>query len=66
MNLVVNGKPHSHSGNGTLAELLEECHANPSRVAIMINGEVVRRSQWDSVRLSEGDRVEMLMFAAGG
>ncbi len=66
MNLVVNGKPHSHGGGGTLAELFEECHANPAQVAVMINGEVVRRGHWDSVKLAEGDQVEMLVFAAGG
>ena len=66
MNLVVNGKPHSHGGGGTLAELFEECRANPAQVAVMINGEVVRRAQWDSVKLVEGDQVEMLVFAAGG
>jgi thiamine biosynthesis protein ThiS len=34
--------------------------------AIMINGEVVRRSQWDAVRLAEGDAVELIVAAAGG
>jgi thiamine biosynthesis protein ThiS len=32
----------------------------------MINGDVVLRSQWESVKLSECDHVELLMFAGGG
>ncbi len=66
MNLVVNGEPHDHNGRGTIDELLQECQADPSRTAIMINGDVVLRSQWESVKLSECDHVELLMFAGGG
>jgi len=66
MNLVVNGEPHHHNGRGTIGELLLECQADPSRTAIMINGDVVLRSQWESVKLSECDHVELLMFAGGG
>jgi sulfur carrier protein len=66
MNLVVNDEPHVHNGRGTIGELLQECQADPSRTAIMINGDVVPRSQWESVKLSEHDRVELLVFAGGG
>jgi thiamine biosynthesis protein ThiS len=66
MNLVVNGAAHRHNGRGTIAELLEEFKAAPAMTAILINGEVVRRSQWDAVRLSEGDTVELIVMAAGG
>jgi sulfur carrier protein len=66
MNLIVNGNPHSHNGGGTIAELLEEHRLAPAMTAIMVNGEVVRRSRWDLVRLSEGDAVELIVAAAGG
>ena len=66
MNLVVNGEIHKHKGHGSIADLLAECQAEPSRTAIMINGEVTPRGRWNSVRLVEGDRVELLMFAGGG
>jgi len=66
MNLVVNGAPHLHKGQGSVAELLAEFHAAPAMTALMINGEVVRRSGWESVRLAEGDEVELIVAAAGG
>ena len=66
MNLVVNGEPYPYAGQGTIAELLAELHAAPAMTALMINGEVVRRSRWDSVRLAEGDEVELIVAAAGG
>jgi len=66
MNLVVNGAPYLHGGQGTIAELLAEWRLAPPMTAVMINGEVIRRSQWEPVRLSEGDRVELIVAAAGG
>ena len=66
MNLVVNGAPHPHAGQGTIAELLAEFHAVPAMTAVLINGEVARRSGWESVRLAEGDEIELIVAAAGG
>jgi sulfur carrier protein len=66
MNLFVNGVSHPFEGQGTVAELLEDLHAAPAMTAVMINGDVVRRSRWESVRLAEGDHVELIVAAAGG
>lgn len=66
MNLVVNGELYKHDGQGSIADLLAECRADPSRVAIMINGKMTSRSRWGDVKLAEGDRLELLMFAGGG
>ncbi|MFC1467740.1 sulfur carrier protein ThiS [Verrucomicrobiota bacterium] len=66
MNLLVNGEPHKHGGNGSIVALLEECGANAGRVALMVNGAVVARGSWDEVTLQEDDRIELLVFAAGG
>ncbi len=35
-------------------------------VAVAVNGEVVARSRWQTVRLREGDRVEVLRAVGGG
>jgi thiamine biosynthesis protein ThiS len=66
MNLTVNGEAYRHDGQGTLAELFRELRAEPGRTAVMVNGEVVRKSRFDSVRLSDGDQVELIMITAGG
>jgi thiamine biosynthesis protein ThiS len=66
MNLIVNGDEYRHEGQGTMAELFRELQAEPGRTAVMVNGEVVRKSRLDSVRLSDGDQVELIMITAGG
>lgn len=66
MNLFVNGEPHAHDGGGSIATLLSECGAQTGRVALMVNGAVIARGQWDKTTLNENDRIELLVFAAGG
>jgi thiazole synthase len=66
MRLTVNGEPHNHTGDETIAALLKEIGADPRRVVVMINGGVVCGEARASVRLEEGDIVEVLAFAGGG
>ena len=66
MKVTVNGEVHEHQGDGTIEALLEELSANPAHTALVINGEVVRSSEWDSTILNENDEVEMLVFVGGG
>ena len=32
----------------------------------MVNGDIVRKRDFDTVRLAEGDHVELIMITAGG
>lgn len=66
MDLVVNGESYRQNGQATIADLLRECPAEAGRTAVMVNGDVVRKSSFDAVRLSDGDRVELIVIAAGG
>jgi len=66
MDLVVNGEAYRHNGEATIAGLLRECRAEAGRTAVMVNGDVVRKDSFDSVSLSDGDHVELIVIAAGG
>lgn len=66
MNLIVNGTPHQHQGDGTLLSLLQEMGAIPERVAVMVNDEVIPRANRTAVTLKENDRIEVLSFCGGG
>ena len=66
MQLTVNGESHEHNGKATVPALIEELQADAERVAVMVNGNVVRRQRFDSMHLKDGDVVEILTFAGGG
>lgn len=50
----------------TLAELITELDLPVARIAIELNREVVRRSDWGSTMLKDEDRIEIVHFVGGG
>jgi thiamine biosynthesis protein ThiS len=50
----------------SLAELITELDLPLARIAIELNREVVRRSEWGSTMLKDEDRIEIVHFVGGG
>jgi sulfur carrier protein len=50
----------------SLPELVVSLQLKSEQVAIELNQEVVRRSQWELTVLHEDDRVEIVHFVGGG
>jgi thiamine biosynthesis protein ThiS len=50
----------------TLADLIAELDLPVARIAIELNREVVRRSDWGSTMLKDEDRIEIVHFVGGG
>lgn len=65
MKLTVNGEPHETSQT-TVSGLLTELSIQSDRVAVEINLGILRRTEFDSFVLHEGDAVEIVNFVGGG
>jgi thiamine biosynthesis protein ThiS len=65
MKVFVNGELKEVE-TATLAELITELDLPAARIAIELNREVVRRSDWGSTMLNDGDRIEIVHFVGGG
>lgn len=63
--LTVNGEARQTQAR-TVADLLEELQLATRRVAVMVNEEVVPRSEFAVRGLSESDRVELISLIGGG
>ncbi|MEO1941821.1 MAG: sulfur carrier protein ThiS [Campylobacterales bacterium] len=66
MRIVVNGEELEVKEGITIGELLRQLKVLEQTVAIAVNSEIVKRDQWESYRLKEGDKVEALQFVGGG
>jgi sulfur carrier protein len=66
MNVIVNGQPVELSDGATTAAAVRVLTSAASGVAVAVNGEVVRRSVWESTPLADGDQVEVLTAVQGG
>ena len=66
MNVIVNGEPAELADDATTAAAVRLLTSAVSGIAVAVNGEVVRRSDWESTRLADGDQVEVLTAVQGG
>jgi thiamine biosynthesis protein ThiS len=66
LRVELNGEPQELDEGTTLSTRIEQLGLAPERVAVEHNREVVRRPDWPTLKLSEGDRVEIVHFVGGG
>jgi thiazole synthase len=67
MQLIVNQQPCEFpSDHLDVPTLLASRGLSTDAVALAVNGQVVPRRSWPSVRFAEGDRVELVKVVAGG
>lgn len=66
MRIIVNGKPQELSAPITVQALAEQLALNLKQVAVERNLEIVPRSAYGEVMVSEGDAIEIVQFIGGG
>jgi thiamine biosynthesis protein ThiS len=66
VNIVVNGEEREAPETVTVLGLLETIGIAPGRVAVEVNGRIVRRADFQRVTLHEQDEVEVVHFVGGG
>ena len=67
MNISINGNIKQFDGeNMTISVLVVTLNLVGKRLAIEKNGEIVPRSQFDAVLLSDGDKLEIVGAVGGG
>lgn len=64
--LLLNGERREVTDGSSLAQLIANLGLAPERIAIELNQSVVRRSEWTTTELREGDRIEVVHFVGGG
>ena len=66
MRVYVNGESRELSGTPSLSELITQLDLPVARIAVELNREVVRRSEWSDTMLKDEDRIEVVQFVGGG
>ena len=67
MKLIVNGKEDNLTEGLTISRLLTEQEVKmPEMVSVELNGRILKRSEFESTTLNQGDKVEFLYFMGGG
>lgn len=66
MNVVLNGAPREIPADSTVQSLVESLGVGERRVAVMVNDRIAKKDERATIRLSEGDRVEVVHMVGGG
>ncbi|MCI0488065.1 MAG: sulfur carrier protein ThiS [Blastocatellia bacterium] len=66
MTVVINGEETVIANDLAVSGLIDFLGLKPERLAIEVNNKIIRRSEWNSTLLSEGDKIEIVHFVGGG
>lgn len=64
MNL--NGKEIKDKNVKTLQDLMILYDFNINNIAVLVNGQIVKKEQWGNYTLSKDDNIEIVGFVGGG
>lgn len=69
IDITLNGEPSTVASDAAVEDVLRDMHldpSNPKGIAVAVNDEVVPKSAWQSRRIREKDRVEVITARQGG
>lgn len=64
--LTINGEPRRFDETLTVAQLIERLELTGKRIALERNGQIVPRGRFGEERLTDGDRLEIVVAVGGG
>ena len=66
MTIELNGENHEVPAGATVHDLIEALELAGQRVAVLLDGDVVRRSDFAQARLEPDSKVEVVHMVGGG
>ncbi len=66
MKIIVNGEEKEFNRELTISELVKELGIKVPNFAVAVGMDVIPKSEYDTYKLKEGDRVEIVHFVGGG
>jgi thiamine biosynthesis protein ThiS len=66
LRVTINGEERELAAPVSVRALLTELGIEPAKIAVERNLEIVPRSRYGEVTLSDGDRLEIVQFIGGG
>jgi sulfur carrier protein len=66
MEILVNGQPRQAPQGQTVLGLLQSLELDAGRVAIELDGQILKPARWKETALHPGARLEIVQFVGGG
>lgn len=66
MKITLNGEELNFDNGMTIRQLVEQYDLDDRKIAVEKNLEIVSRSEFEMVKISDGDNIEIIHFIGGG
>ena len=66
MKITCNGETKEITQDTTLVSLIRDMDLNPDTVVAECDGSIIKRDEYDTLILSEGNVLELIRFVGGG
>ena len=66
MKIHVNGETKEIPAELSLNELLKHLALPDKLIAVELNKEVVRKKDWENIKVKDADKIEIIHFVGGG
>jgi sulfur carrier protein len=66
MQVTVNGEVRAVPDGVTLREIVVFLELDPSRIAVELDRNIVKKDAWAETPVADGARLEIVMFVGGG
>ena len=66
MQIILNGTEKNFQDQISIATLIKELGLDERKIAVERNREIVPKTEFNSVSLCEGDKIEIVHFIGGG
>ena len=66
MNIIINGETKEFKSEMTLLNILQELSLEGKVMAAAVNMQIVKQNEWESYKIKNLDKLELLDFVGGG
>ena len=66
MKIIINGEKKDVAENLDLSALLKQLSLPDERIAVELNREVIRKKDWETIKIKDADKIEIIHFVGGG
>ena len=66
MKITCNGETKELTQNTTLVSFIKDMNLNPDTVVAECDGRIIKRDEYDTLILSDGNVLELIRFVGGG
>jgi len=66
MKITCNGETKNIASGTTPVTLIQDLDLNPDTVVVECDGRIVKRDEYDTLVLTEGNVIELVRFVGGG